>query len=61
MSVESQNLQTLIFSLIEQTKSRLDVVCEYVKANPKILDDSKIWDRLYELDEVLASIKSYGV
>lgn len=56
MNTGNQSLQILVTSLIEQTKSRLDVVYEYVNTEPELLKNQKIRDRLYELDEVLSRV-----
>jgi len=49
MNTNDKNLQTLIFGLLEHSKSRLEIICEYVSARPEITADIQFQYKLNEL------------
>ncbi len=49
---------TLIASLIDQSKSRLDVVLQYVNQNNDLIIDSEVTSKMVELRKVMLQLES---
>lgn len=51
------NTQVLISSLMDQVKSRLDVIAEYIKADPRLVRNPEYQDKLYFMVQVTEKLR----